>query len=156
MSETGSNAWTSESRWTSSNWQMGIQTLMLAFVWGYAITADAQPPSSSVLAAEPLLSTPITLTVDEQPADELMRQILASVSPAATAKIRELTRPIRSLWIDRRVDLSVRVSLSEAATPAAKVILDLAERQDLAVFPLPGVLVVGRESGWIPRSVNSQ
>ncbi len=139
-------------RWLSSNRQIAVSLAILTLACGFAITAHAQPPTTSVLAAEPLLSTAITLTVDEQPSGELLRQILASVSPAAVAKLQEQTIPIRSLWIDRRVDLSVRVSLSEAATPAAKVILDLAQRQKLVVFPLPGVLLIGRDQ-WVDATV---
>ena len=45
------------------------------------------------------------------------------------------------------------MSLTAAATPAAKVILEVAEMNDLAVFPLPGVLIVGRP-GWVDSAVS--
>jgi hypothetical protein len=154
VSENKSNTGAGKFRWFSSDRQIALNLTMLTLTCGLAMTAHAQPPTASVLAAEPLLNTPITLTVDEQPAGDLLRHILTSVSPGAAANIQAQATPIRTLWIDRRVDLGVRVSLSEVATPAAKVILDLAQRQKLAVFPLPGVLLVGRDQ-WVDATVGN-
>ncbi|TWT64726.1 hypothetical protein [Allorhodopirellula solitaria] len=109
--------------------------------------AACQPPRLSVIASESLVQTPITLSVDEQTIGELLSQLLSSVA-AIEGTRRGQQRPIRSLWFAPGVDTEARVSLAEAQTPAAQLFLKVAQSKDLAVFPLPGVLVVGPPE-WI-------
>ncbi|EMI53121.1 hypothetical protein RSSM_05437 [Rhodopirellula sallentina SM41] len=76
-----------------------------------------------------------------------------SIGASRSAPGNSQVNPIRSIWIDRQVDPTTNVSLTVAATSAAKVVVDLAEKSDLAVFPLPGVLLVGRPQ-WVDSAAS--
>lgn len=114
--------------------------------------AMGQPPSNSVLAGESLVATRITLSLDEQTLGELLPQLLLRAGGRESLERGELP-PIRSLWLDGQVNTGAPVSLTQAGTPAATVILQVAEINDLALFPLPGVLLVGRPD-WIDSAVS--
>lgn len=115
-------------------------------------TASGQPPKNSVLAGESLVETRITLSLDDQTLGELLPQLLLKAGGRESFDRRELP-PLRSLWLDGQVDTGAKVSLAEAGMPAATVILQVAEMNDLALFPLPGVLLVGRPD-WIDSAVS--
>ncbi len=129
-------------------------TCILLACWGFIspVMATGQPPRTSVIAGESLVQRRVTLRVDEQTIGELLPQLL----PEARRKKgsdRGQPPPIRSLWLDGQVDADARVSLTEAGTPAAEIFLNVAEMNDLAVFPLPGVLVMGRPE-WVDSTIS--
>lgn len=114
--------------------------------------ASGQPPSTSVMAGESLVHRRVTLHVDDQTIGELLPQLL----PADRGQGRSDRRQgasIQSLWFDRQLDTNACVSLTEASTPVGKILLNVAEMNDLAVFPLPGVLVMGRPE-WVDSTVS--
>lgn len=111
-----------------------------------------QPPVRSPFFGESLRRTSITLTVENQAFSEVLRRILQSVNLGSEGKQGgEDDRPW-SLWLDRRIDPSQKVKVTAADSPAAKVILDVVEPLDLAVYPLPGILLVGRRE-WVETTL---
>ncbi|MFG0286749.1 MAG: hypothetical protein ACF8CQ_01150 [Rhodopirellula sp. JB044] len=118
-----------------------------------AASVSAQAPADSAFAAESLARTPVTLSIEDQTLPTLIRQIFVSIGGSWSAPGNSQVNSCRSIWIDRQVDPTTTVSLTVTATSAAKVIVDLAEKSDLAVFPLPGVLVVGRPQ-WVDAAAS--
>ncbi|MCM2372467.1 hypothetical protein [Aporhodopirellula aestuarii] len=119
--------------------------------------AMAQPPLPSPLAAESLARTRITMSVEEQTLgtllDQVLRSVVAGEPPTSETSREPPPSPVRSIWMDRRVDPTTKVSLTVASTPAAQVMLELLRKDNLAMFPLPGVMLVGR-SEWVDTAAS--
>lgn len=117
----------------------------------FANRVEAAPPTRSPFFGESLRRTPITVSVEDQTLDQVLIQLLRSVNLGAPGKrVRGDSESGRrwSLWLDRRVDPNQRVTMTAAGTPASKIIGDLVVPHGLVVYPLPGVLLIGRP-GWV-------
>jgi len=126
--------------------------------WGLPTAASGQPPLLSPMAGESLSGTLLTLSIDDQNADKLLRQVLSSVPgrrPAGGPNRAgvDAAASLRSVWIDRHVDTGIPVRLTLVATPASQIVLKIASDADWAVFPLPGVLLVGRPA-WVDATID--
>lgn len=126
-------------------------------------TATAQPPLRSPFSGESLRQSKITLTVQNQALGDVLSRILESVnlayqgsqgnSEGEPTETSERERPW-SLWLDRRVDPSQTVDVTATATPATEVINRVIEPVGLVAYPLPGVLLVGRNA-WVESTLAS-
>lgn len=149
-----SHFWSLRQIRSNASFRIACVPVFAAYLAIFAATehAAAQPPLTSPSAADALARARITLSVEEQTLGTLLDQILRSVSAGETPPDENQAAPIRSIWMDRRVDPTTKVSMTVAAQPATQVILDLTQREGLALFPLPGVLVVGRDE-WVDTTV---
>ena len=153
---------TGPNRWFDARRVESIQKSMICGAFGLLVggllcsessltLAKAAPPIRSPFFGESLRRTPLTLSIEDQTLDQVLLQLLQSVNLGAPGKaVGGAVESGRrwSLWLDRRVDSSELVTMTAGNTPASRIVLDIAESKRLAVYPLPGVFLLGRPD-WV-------
>ncbi|WP_404309245.1 hypothetical protein [Neorhodopirellula lusitana] len=143
---------------STKRWVLVVCSVLVLSGLALPNSATAEPPQNSPILGDSLRKTSITLSVEDQTVEEVLRQLLRSVNMGAMGGAREegaldARGPSSwTLWLDRRIDPSQKVNLSAAGLPASQVILKTLEPLNLAAYPLPGVLLVGRPE-WVSQTL---